>query len=89
MKYYVKSRKKVIRAKNHERFVARLRSTDWQVWDTNAEYMEAYAQRRFAFDKLEISYGSEKEFVQSLLQNGLVKIKRKRSFWQSLFLAKR
>lgn len=89
MKYYITNRKAAIRAKNHKRFVDKLRRTDWQAWDTNAEYMEAYAQRKLAFDKLDIRYGSEKEFVQSLLQNGLVKIERKRTCLQSLFLVKR
>ncbi|WP_447643003.1 MULTISPECIES: hypothetical protein [Chitinophagaceae] len=89
MKYYVKNRKEAIRAKNHESFVTKLRRTDRQQWTTNAEYMEAYAQRRFVFDKLDILYGSEKEFVQSLLQNGLVKIIRRRTCLQSLFIAKR
>ncbi len=89
MKYYVTSRNKTIIARDHKALVTTLRKKYFDNWETNHEYMRAYAERKLLYYKMEINYSCEEEFVRDLIKYGLIKIKRGRTFLQSMLLTKR
>lgn len=89
MKYFVQNRNKIVRARNHKELITKLRKSDSEQWPDNEAYMKAYVDRRKLYDQLEIDFTDEIDFVRELIRHKLVKIHRKKTILQSLFLAKR
>ena len=89
MKYYITTRNTTIRARNHELFVTKLRKSDSERWACNETFMRAYADRRKLYNNVEINCANETVFVQTLISHGLIKIQRKRGFFQSALLIPR
>lgn len=89
MRYFIQNRNKIVRARNHQELITKLRKSDTEQWPDNEAYMKAYADRRKLYDEIELNFTDETEFVRELIRYKLVKIHRKKTVLQSLFLAKR
>ena len=57
-----------------------MRKMDLQHWNNNKEFMEGYAYRKMAFEKIEIRFDDEKHFVEDLQKNSLLKIESSKGF---------
>ena len=81
MKYTLVNRKKTVNAKSNEEFVRWMRKSDLQFFQTNNEFMEAYAHRKMTFEKIKLNAENENTFVEDLKSNNLLIIEEKESFW--------
>ncbi len=74
MKYTLINRNKSTFANNNETFVKWMRKKDVQYFSSNKQFMDAYAHRKFTFEKINLRTDTEDIFVEDLLKNKLLKI---------------
>lgn len=78
------NRKRSVTLSSPLEFVTWMRKHDIQQWDTNAEFMEAYAHRKAVFEKIILRNTSEEAFTEDLQANGLLRIAPKPTLWQMI-----
>ena len=73
-KYLLINRKKFKIAKNSIDFVNWMRKCDFQRWETNHEFMDAYAYRKLIFEKIKLRTENEDVFIKDLQTFNILKI---------------
>lgn len=81
MKYTLINRKQSTVAKNNEEFVRWMRKTDMQSFASNSDFMEAYAFRKSSFEKINLRYGNEDDFVEDLQNHEMLEIEKREKKW--------
>lgn len=77
-------RNKSFRTDSHSQFISWMRKMDLQYWKDNQEFMEGYAYRKMAFEKVEIRHNDENHFVEDLQKNNLLKIESSKGFLSNI-----
>lgn len=80
MKYILLNRNMSLRTDSNSEFIRWMRKMDLQTWDNNRDFMEGYAYRKRTFEKMQIRYNNEDEFVEDLQKNNLLKIESSKGF---------
>ena len=62
-KYILLNRRKSKILKSNDKFVDWMRKCDFQLWENNEEFIEAYSYRKSTFEKIYISYDSVDNFL--------------------------
>lgn len=73
-KYLLINRKKFKIAKNSIDFVNWMRKCDFQRWEINHEFMDAYAYRKLIFEKIKLRTENEDVFIKDLQTFNILKI---------------
>ena len=55
-----------------------MRKCDFQLWENNKEFMEAYSYRKSTFEKIYISYDSVDNFVNDLQKYKILKLENEK-----------
>ena len=77
-KYILLNRRKSKIAKSNDKFVDWMRKCDFQLWENNKEFMEAYSYRKSTFEKIYISYDSVDNFVNDLQKYEILKLENEK-----------
>lgn len=85
MKYTLLKRKKSTFAKNNTEFVTWMRKNDLQHFNDNSEFMQNYSHRKLTFEKIELRYNDEDNFVEDLVANELLSIDEKSKLRKFIF----
>ena len=51
-----------------------MQKCDFQLWENNEEFMEAYSYRKSTFEKIYISYDSVDNFINDLQKYKILKL---------------
>ena len=73
-KYLLINRKKFKFAKNSVDFVNWMRKCDFQRWETNNEFMDAYAYRKLIFEKIKLRTENEDLFIKDLQTFNILRV---------------
>ena len=88
MKYILKDTHKTVDAGSEYEFVKWMRKNDKRYWESNREFMKEYSFQKYYFEKKTIRFNCEKDFVEDLVENGLLQIeaetKNNKSIWELL-----
>lgn len=74
MTCYFVNRKKTVKVKNAKELIAWMRQYDLEETTNNQDFMEKYAQRKLAFEHIALNTSSEEDFVNSMVENGIIEI---------------
>ncbi|TDX86955.1 hypothetical protein [Epilithonimonas xixisoli] len=80
MKYILLKRNKSLQTDSNSDFIRWMRKMDLQNWESNEDFMEGYAYRKSTFEKMQIRYRDENDFVEDLQKNNLLKIESSKGF---------
>lgn len=73
-KYLLIKRRKIKIAKNSIDFVNWMRKCDFQRWETNQDFMEAYSYRKYTFERIKLRSDNEDVFIKDLQLYDILKI---------------
>ena len=77
-KYILLNRRKSKILKSNDKFVDWMQKCDFQLWENNEEFMEAYSYRKSTFEKIYISYDSVDNFVNDLQKYEILKLENEK-----------
>ncbi|GEM_PF-439505 len=77
-------RMRKVKRKNNFDFVTYMRTHDIQLWDTNEEFMQAYAHRKSTFEAIHLRFGTENDFVEDLVRENLLTVETAPTLWERL-----
>ena len=78
MKYILLNSRKSKILKGNDKFVDWMRKCDFQLWENNVEFIEAYSYRKSTFEKIYISYDSVDNFVNDLQKYEILKLENEK-----------
>ena len=77
-KYILLNRRKSKILKSNDKFVDWMQKCDFQLWENNEEFTEAYSYRKSTFEKIYISYDSVDNFVNDLQKYKILKLENEK-----------
>lgn len=77
-KYILLNRRKSKILKSNDKFVDWMRKCDFQLWENNVEFIEAFSYRKSTFEKIYISYDSVDNFVNDLQKYEILKLENEK-----------
>lgn len=74
MKYTLINRNKSFNTNSNTEFVRLMRKNDLENFRENSEFMKAYSHHKITFEKINLRFDTEDNFVEDLEKNNLLKI---------------